>query len=190
LLDLRRELVGDLAGRVVELGAGTGLNLPHYPRGAEVLASDLDPVMLRRAVPRARAAAADVTLFVADAQRLPLADESVDTLVCGLLLCSVPDPDAAVQEFRRVLKPDGRLRVVEHVRDEEGSRRAKIQDLVNPAWRFFSGGCNCNRRTAERIEGADFTIAELERSKVGWTHLAPHVLLEAARDPSETVRNE
>jgi len=179
LLEWRQRLVGDLTGPVVEIGAGTGLNLSHYPAGAEVLASDYDPVMLTRARPRAAEAAADVRLLVADAMRLPFADATVSTLVWGLLLCSVPDADAAVAEIRRVLAPGGRVRFVEHVRDDEGTPRAKVQDAVNPVWRALSGGCNCNRRTTERIERAGFTVRELHRFKIGRSHLAPHVMVEA-----------
>jgi ubiquinone/menaquinone biosynthesis C-methylase UbiE len=181
LLEWRQKLVGDLSGNIVELGAGTGLNFPHYPASARVKASDYDAVMLARAVPRARDAAADVELFVADATRLPFADESIDVLVWGLMLCSVPDPDAGVAEMRRVLKPGGRVRFVEHVRDEPGSRRAKVQDAVNPAWRLFSGGCNCNRRTVELVEASGFEVREIERGLVGRSHLAPHALVEAVR---------
>lgn len=181
LLEWRQRLVGELSGEIIELGAGTGLNLPHYPPGARVWASDYDPVMLRRAVPRAREADADVSLFVADATSLPFPDASLDAVVWGLMLCSVPKQRRAIDEVRRVLKPGGRVRFIEHIRDRDGTRRAKVQDLVAPAWRAFSGGCNCNRRTHEAIAGAGFELAGSDRFMIGRSHLAPHVLVEATR---------
>ncbi|MEA2461011.1 MAG: hypothetical protein QOH90_1188 [Actinomycetota bacterium] len=181
LLEWRKKLVGDLTGDIVEIGAGTGLNLAHYPAGARVKASDYDAVMLARAVPRAKDAVAEVDLFVADATKLPFVDESLDFVVWALMLCSVPDQMAGIKEIHRVLKPGGCVRFVEHVRDEEGSRRAKVQDFVAPAWRAFSGGCNCNRRTVEAVKGAGFEITELDRGMVGRSHLAPHALAEAVR---------
>jgi ubiquinone/menaquinone biosynthesis C-methylase UbiE len=179
LLEWRKALVGDLDGEVVEIGAGTGLNLMHYPPGARVIASDYDPVMLNRAIPRAASASADVTLLIADAMALPFPDASAEVVVIGLMLCSVPKPDVALAEVRRILAPGGRLRVVEHVRAPEGTRKAGMQDRVNPAWRFISGGCNANRRTLESIERAGFTIAEVRDFELGLPHLKPHILAEA-----------
>lgn len=179
LLEARSDLVGGLSGDVVEIGAGTGLNFEHYPTDARVWASDYDPVMLRRAVVRARDARADVSVFVADAMRLPLADTSVDTIVIGLMLCTVPRPDAVFSEATRVLRPGGRIRFVEHVRAADGSFLARVQDVVNPVWRRISGGCNANRRTVEAMEAAGLTITELRPFRIGRTHVSPHVLGEA-----------
>ena len=179
LVDWRARLVGDLTGEVVELGAGTGKNFPFYSEGVHVRASDFDPVMLRRAAIRASEAAATIELAVVDAQNLPYEDDSVETLVVGLTLCSVPDPDRALSEITRVLKPGGVFRFVEHVRDEPGSVRAKVQDMVNPVWRFLSGGCNANRDTLERVAGAGFEITKAQRFKLGRLHVAPHVFAEA-----------
>ncbi len=182
LLELRRGLVAGLEGDVVELGAGTGLTLPFYPPAARVVATEYDPIMLDRAVERARSAHASVSLAVADAMRLPLADDSVDTVVICLMLCSVPDPRATLCEIRRVLRAGGRLRCVEHVRAPDGTRLARVQDRVNPLWRRFSGGCNANRRTAETIEEVGFGIERVERRNLHAFHVSPHVLVEA-RNP-------
>jgi ubiquinone/menaquinone biosynthesis C-methylase UbiE len=181
LLEWRRTLVSDLGGEVVELGAGTGRNLPFYPSAARVFASDRDPLMLDRAVDRARRAEAKVTLFLADAQRLPFPDRSVDTVVIGLMLCSVPDFAQTVAEVRRILRPAGRLRFVEHIRDPRDGLLARSQDLVNPAWRAISGGCNMNRRSLEWVEGAGFTVRERHFFKAGALPLlAPHVMVDAS----------
>ena len=182
LRERRAELLGDLTGTVVELGAGTGFNFEHYPASAEVFASDLNPGMLERAVRRAGEAQATVRVFAADAMRLPLKDASVDTVVWTLLMCSVPVPDATFAEVRRVLKPGGRLRFIDHVRDHEGSRRQKIQDAVNPMWRRFTGGCNCNRSDLpQRIQAAGLDASEVDCFKIGHTHVAPHIVGEAKK---------
>ena len=179
-LEWREKLVSGLTGEVVELGAGTGRNLAFYPADVRVLASDYDPVMLEAAKARARAAQADIRLSVADAQRLPFEDGSVDNLVIGLMLCSVPKPDQALAEARRVLKPGGRLRFVEHIRDPKGSVLAHSQDAFNLLWRRISGGCNANRRTAELAKGMGFELEREEYFKVGRIpFLAPHVMVQA-----------
>jgi ubiquinone/menaquinone biosynthesis C-methylase UbiE len=179
LLERRRALVRGLSGDVLEIAAGTGRNFPHYTPEVRLYASEFDPVMLSRAVPRAAESPAQVSLLVADAMRLPVPDASVDAVVIGLALCSIPRPELALYEVRRVLKAEGVLRFVEHVRDEEGTRRAKVQDAINPAWRFVSGGCNCNRRTEELVRDSGFRIVEIDRFKLGMAHVAPHVLAEA-----------
>jgi ubiquinone/menaquinone biosynthesis C-methylase UbiE len=179
-LEWRERLVRDLSGDIVELGAGTGRNFSFYPAGARVFASDFDPVMLERAKGRARIAGAEVHLFLADAQKLPFPSRSIDNLVIGLMLCSVPKPRQALAEARRVLKPAGRLRFVEHVRDPKGGLLARAQDVVNPAWRAISGGCNMNRRTREWVEEAGFVIRSEDAFRSGVIPLlAPHVLAEA-----------
>jgi ubiquinone/menaquinone biosynthesis C-methylase UbiE len=180
LLEWRRTLVSDLDGQVVELGAGTGRNLPFYPSAARVFASDRDPLMLERAVDRARGIEAEVSLFLADAQRLPLPDRSVDTVVIGMMLCSVPDVHQAISEVKRILKPAGRLRFVEHIRDPRNGFLGRSQDLFNPVWRRISGGCNMNRRSDEWVEGAGFTIRDRHFFSAGvMPLLAPHVMVDA-----------
>ena len=179
LRDRRAALVADLEGTVLELGCGTGFNFEHYPSGARVFASDLNPGMLARAAVRATDASADIHLFVGDAMRLPLPADSVDTVVWTLLMCSVPHPEASYAEVLRVLKPGGRVRFVDHVRDHEGSRRQRIQDRVNPLWRRFTGGCNCNRDLATRMSNSGLDPANAECFMIGRAHVAPHISGEA-----------
>jgi SAM-dependent methyltransferase len=161
LLEWRRQLVGDISGDVLEIGTGTGRNLPHYGRS------------------RALGSKATVDLLLADAMRLPVADASVDWIVIGLALCSIPDPERALGEARRALRKEGRLRFVEHVRDAPGTRRGTIQDFINPAWRFVSGGCNCNRPTEDIIRMSGFDVTDVHHFKLGVAHLAPHIMGEA-----------
>jgi ubiquinone/menaquinone biosynthesis C-methylase UbiE len=111
--------------------------------------------------------------------RVPVGDGSVDTVVVGLMFCSVPDPDRALEEIKRVLRPGGTLRFVEHVRDAEGTLRARIQDALNPAWKVVSGGCNANRRTADLVRSLGFEIDNEFRFQLGHSHVAPHVMVEA-----------
>ena len=179
LLEWRLRLVGDVSGEVLEIGAGTGRNLAHYPGNATVYATEFDPLMFGASLPRARVARATVVPLIADAQRLPFADESFDAVIVGLALCSIPDAARAVREVRRVLKPEGTFRFLEHVRDDVGTRRARLQDRVNPVWRFVIGGCNCNRRSADLVANSGFQISVLEKFLMGPSWIAPHVLGEA-----------
>ena len=179
LLEWRRRLVGDLSGDVLEIGSGTGRNFAHYPVDATVYATEFDPVMFAAALPRAEGAGAGVVPLLADGMRLPFADGAFDVVVIGLALCSIPDPIAAVGEIRRVLKPGGRFRFLEHVRATPGSKRARMQDRVNPFWRAFSGGCNCNRRSADLVANSGLDLTMLVGFELGPPHVKPHVFGEA-----------
>lgn len=151
----RGELVGELEGTVLEVGAGTGANLPHYRTAARVVATEPDPFMRRRMVHKANAAAnVPVEVGDASAESLPYADQSFDVVVCTLTLCTVADPDRALAEIRRVLKPDGRLIVLEHVRGR--GRLARWQDRLDPLWSRAGAGCHPNRDTRSAIERAGF----------------------------------
>jgi ubiquinone/menaquinone biosynthesis C-methylase UbiE len=177
--DWRARLVGDLHGTVVELGTGTGLNFPHYRSDSHVLASDRDAMMLTRALQRSKEAHGRISLGVTDAMQLPFADDSADAIVIALMLCSVPDQARALTEVRRVLRPGGTFRCVEHVRDEEGSRNARFQDRWNPVYTRFSGGCNWNRCTLDAIVETGFDVRNLTNFRLGPRPTAPHILVEA-----------
>lgn len=148
----RTWLVKGATGRALDLGTGTGRNLPLYPPGVRVVA--LDP-HLENAL-RARARAPAVPVVVARAEALPFRERAFDTVVSGLVLCSVTDPDRSLGEARRVLRPGGALRLLEHVR-HRGVRGA-LQDLVQPAWTRIAGGCHPNRDTVAAVEAAGFRI--------------------------------
>lgn len=144
---------GTPAGRVLDLGCGTGRNLPLFPRG--VRAIGLDPC--RETLAKARRRAPGVPLVCARAEALPFRDDSFDTVVSGLVFCSVLDPARGLAEVRRVLRPAGRLRMLEHVR-ARGGVAAWLQDRTQPAWTWLTGGCHPNRDTEAAVEAAGFVI--------------------------------
>jgi len=155
----RRRLLGDARGRVVEIGAGTGLNIAHYPDGiAELVLAEPEPTMRRRLARRLRRHARVARIVDARAEHLPLADGSVDTVVSTLVLCTVNEPERALREIARVLRPDGQLLFIEHVRASSRFLAACQDTLLHP-WRRFAGGCVCNRPTIELMRACGFTIA-------------------------------
>lgn len=155
----RAEVLQMARGRVLEIGAGTGLNLPHYPAPVdEVVLLEPDPHMRERLARRAREWRARVTIVGAAAVPLPFGDAEFDTVVVTLVLCTVPDVPNALLEMRRVLKPGGLLVFLEHVGGALGSRRLRWQRWMEPAWRRVAGDCHLTRHTVEAITTAGFTI--------------------------------
>lgn len=155
LAPLRRNLLEGVRGRVLELGTGTGANLPYYPADAKVVATDPDPYMLRRAVAKNGGRVARVSFVQCRAEDLPFSDGSFDVVLATLVLCTVDIPSLAVREARRVLRPDGELRLLEHVR--AANWLGRLQDAIAPAWQRLSLGCRPNRRTGDILteEGFD-----------------------------------
>ncbi len=157
----RRALVAQARGRVLEIGAGTGLNLAHYDAGLDLVLTEPDEAMAERL--RARVAALrPATVVLAGAEALPFEDGAFDTVVSTLVLCTVPDPEAALRELHRVLKPGGRLLFIEHIRSES-PRWARWQDRLNAPWRAFAEGCNCNRATLDMLARSPFGLGAVER---------------------------
>jgi ubiquinone/menaquinone biosynthesis C-methylase UbiE len=152
-------------GRVLEVAIGTGLNLPHYPAGVTVTGIELAPAMLAIAKQRAADLGLDVDLRTGDAEHLPFGDESFDTVVCALSLCTIPDPVAAIAEMRRVLVPGGRLLLLDHV----GSTWPPIyaaQWLVERLT-IRAAGEHFTRRQLLLVQAARLDIVEVERLKAG-----------------------
>ena len=162
--EVRAELAGGARGKILEIGAGTGLNFPHYRDGAEVIATEPDPYMRQRAQRRLMEAGRHIELREASAEELPFESDSFDTVVGTLVMCSVPNPQRALAEIKRVLKPGGEYRFYEHVR-YESAFGAFWQDAVLPVWRWFAAGCHPNRDTVQAIRNAGFDVVELEKSK-------------------------
>jgi SAM-dependent methyltransferase len=154
----RSTLLGDAYGCVVEIGAGTGLNIAHYPdEVAELVLVEPEPGMRRKLARRLERHGRVARIIEAPAERLPLADASVDTVVSTLVLCTVDDPESALREIARVLRPDGQLLFIEHVRASSRFLAACQDKLLEP-WRRFAGGCLCNRPTAELMRACGFTV--------------------------------
>jgi SAM-dependent methyltransferase len=170
----RKGLVADLGGRVLEVGAGNGLNLKYYGAETQVVALEPDPYMRRLMAPEISDAQSRVDVVEAYAAPLPFADRSFDAVVVSLVLCTVPDPDSALGEIRRVVAPGGTVRFMEHVRPSGIGGRAF--DLFNPVWRRMAAGCQLNRRTEAAIERSGFRIVRIERNLIS---AIPHVFGEA-----------
>jgi SAM-dependent methyltransferase len=167
--DVRRALLAEARGRVVEIGSGTGVNLDLYGDGIEDLTLiEPDPHMGARLRDRLadRTAGARTSpparLVAAPAEAIPFVDDTFDTAVATLVLCTVPDPVASIDELARVLKPGGRLLFIEHVRsDDPGS--ARWQDRLEKPWRFMADGCYCNRDTEAMLSASAFGVEQVEQ---------------------------
>ena len=175
--DHRRRLLDGLTGRVVELGAGSGLNFAHYPANVtEVIAIEPEPTLRAAAERAAIAAPVAVTVGQGTAEELPLPDGDVDAAVASLVLCSVPDQARALAEVRRVMRPAGELRFYEHVIAERQPMRAILQLADHTRlWPALCGGCHPARDTAAAIEAAGFTIERCERFGFRASALEPNV---------------
>ena len=181
--DHRRRLLAGLTGRVLEVGAGNGLNFPHYPATiTEVLAVEPEPYLRRLAMAAASQAPAPIRVADGTAEALPADDATFDGVVASLVLCTVTDPDQALAEVRRVLRPGGTLRFYEHVRATD-PRLARWQDQLERPWGWLVGGCHPNRDTVAAITAAGLQVVRLDRFDLqAMPPLArPHVLGVAER---------
>lgn len=166
VMRLRAAHVPAARGIVLEIGIGSGLNLPFYTAAVTRLYGvDPSAELLTMARKNAAAAPFPVDLFNQDADRIPLADASVDTVVVTWSLCSIGSPAAALGEMRRVLKPDGTLIFIEHGLAPDAGVR-KWQNRLTPVWRRLGGGCHLNRKMDDLVRGAGFTIADLRTEYV------------------------
>ncbi len=183
--DHRRELLSGLSGRVIEVGAGFGLNFGYYPPTVtELAAVEPEHRLRRRAAEAAHRAAIAITVQDATAEHLPFGDGSFDAGVASLVLCSVPDQEAALAELYRVIRSGGELRFYEHVR-ADSPRFARMQDRVDRIWPWLNGGCHPNRDTEAAIECAGFRVEDHRRFlfqplPIG-KPAAPHVIGRARR---------
>jgi len=182
----RRQLLANLNGRVVEIGAGQGANFAHYPNSVtDVLAIEPEPFLRTLATSVARDAPVPVTVVDGHAERVRAGDASFDAAVVSLVLCSVPEQAAALAEIRRVLKPGAELRFYEHVVSERAIPSAIMRLVDATFWPRVAGGCHCARDTARAIERAGFTVTRIERFGFRATRFqpsVPHILGIARRE--------
>ena len=181
---LRSELVGQAGGRVVELGAGTGLNMKHYVGVERLVLTEPEPGMATRLEQRLERSAVRGEVVTAPAEQLPFDDGSFDTVVATLVFCTVSDPHGALRETRRVLAPGGRLLFLEHVRADAGSRLELWQDRSYRPWRAFAYGCRCNQRTLELIGAAGLRATEVGTAR--WRGM-PQIVHPIVYGKAETV---
>ncbi len=166
--DQRRRMMEGVTGKVLEIAAGTGLNVPLYPATAdEVHAVEPDRHMLARLVGRVKESSVPLYLYQGDAQDLPFMDGTFDAAVIAFALCTIPDPTRALDEVHRVVRPGGILRFLEHVRSRD-DRTARWQDRINPLWGKMAGGCRLNQPTVEILRATKWEIDDLWRSGGGF----------------------
>ena len=160
LAERRKALLSGLQGNILEVGAGTGVNFPFYAKYANVLAIEPSPYMLRQAQEKKKERE-NIGLLQASVETCysdkVIQKSSLDVVVCTLVLCTIPDPQQALTYFHSWLKPDGKLIVLEHILSRV-SWKARIQDVVTPAWKIIGEGCHLNRKTDQMIRQAGFQI--------------------------------
>jgi SAM-dependent methyltransferase len=166
--ELRHTLLGELEGDVLEIGAGTGASLPHYERASHVVALEPDPSMAKRLPTKVAAARVPVDVVAGSAESVPFPDESFDAVVSTFMLCSVADPTAVLTEARRVLKPAGKLILLEHVRGK--GRTGRWQERLTPLHRRIAGNCHLNRDTLAAVASAGFDTRGVEGTDLPGTH--------------------
>jgi ubiquinone/menaquinone biosynthesis C-methylase UbiE len=163
---MRREVLAEARGRTIDIGAGTGLNLPLFPPEVdELVLAEPDPHMLQKLQVKLSESDREASVVQAPAEKLPFEDGSFDTAVFTLVLCTVPDPAAALAEAARVLGSGGRLLFVEHVRSEDPGL-ARWQDRLEGPWHFLGDGCHCNRDTVATIEASPFEVERVENGEL------------------------
>ena len=159
--DIRKQLLHQARGTVLEIGAGTGVNFPYYTEAAHVIAVDPDPGMMARSVPRATQAPVPIAVLRARAEALPFPDHTFDTVVGTLVFCTIPDPRQALCELQRVSKPAGTALFFEHVRVHR-PLAGRLQEWLTPLWKRLAGGCHLNRDTLALLTQAGFAVTRIE----------------------------
>jgi SAM-dependent methyltransferase len=199
LTNERAELVAQATGRVLEIGAGTGLNLRHYDERAvwQLVLTEPYPHMLTRLSRKLNEMRGKRTMTipsqvdVAHGENLPYPDGSFDTVVATMVLCTADDPEAVLAEIHRVLKPGGKYLFLEHVRSSD-PKLARRQDRIQPFWYYFACGCRCNRRTREVIEASELALTDCRAGTIPQapSNVSPMITGYAVKPQETSPENE
>ncbi|RNF39200.1 class I SAM-dependent methyltransferase [Planococcus salinus] len=157
---VRKELIAKAEGRVLEVGSGTGANFRHYRKAVEVDATEPNPLMLKQSIKQAEKSYVPVVLYPAKAEELPFPDKTFDTVTATLVFCTIPEPEKALQEIRRVCKQGAKILLFEHVR-MNGKLAGKTQDLLTPIWKKAFDGCHLNRNTLELVKRSGLIVLDV-----------------------------
>ncbi|MDC3418145.1 class I SAM-dependent methyltransferase [Aquibacillus salsiterrae] len=158
---IRQQLISEAEGRVLEIGSGTGINFPFYKDVIRVDAIEPNPLMQSKSIGRKKNAQVPVETYQANAETLPFANDSFDTVVATLVFCTIPNPVQALQEIKRVSKPGAKILLFEHVK-MDNSFLGKTQDILTPMWKKLCDGCHLNRDTLQLIKEANLATTEIK----------------------------
>jgi len=177
---IRKQLLHQARGTVLEIGAGTGVNFPYYTEAAHVITVEPDPSMVARSLLRATQAPVPIAVLRARAEALPFPDHTFDTVLGTLVFCTIPDPHQALCELQRVSKPAGTALLFEHVRVHR-PLAGRLQEWLTPLWKRLAGGCHLNRDTLALLTQAGFAVTRIE------PHYKGLFLVIAATTPSPSI---
>jgi ubiquinone/menaquinone biosynthesis C-methylase UbiE len=163
---IRKRIAGKAEGQVLEIGSGTGANFPLYTEADMVHAIEPDSAMRKKSLIRAKRANVPIKTYEAKAEGLPFPEDMFDTVVATLVFCTIPQPEKALQEIRRVSKPGASVLFFEHVRSDNG-KAGRLQDALTPLWQKVAGGCQLNRDTLRTIQQSGLTVVRATPSYKG-----------------------
>jgi ubiquinone/menaquinone biosynthesis C-methylase UbiE len=174
--DRKRSLFANLQGKVLEIGPGTGPNLPYYPKDIHWIGIEPNPHMHSYLQKQAKKLGLNIDLRIGNAEWLDAEDNSIDTVVSTLVLCSVPNIDYTLQAILRVLKPGGRFLFIEHVAAPQGTVLRQVQSRISPIWKVIGDGCHPDRETLIALENAGFSSVNYERFDAQLPIVSPHII--------------
>lgn len=159
---IRKDLLSRAGGSVLELGSGTGINFPLYDAPEKVIAIEPSPDMMEKSLEKQKQAVVPIELVQASAEELPFADDTFDTVVATLVFCTIPNPEKAMVEMKRVCKPDGKILLFEHVK-MKNRFLAALQEVLTPVWKKICDGCCLNRDTLDLLKSHSFDVKEVQK---------------------------
>jgi ubiquinone/menaquinone biosynthesis C-methylase UbiE len=172
----KRSLFSNLTGRVLEIGPGTGANLNYYPDNISLTALEPNPHMQSYLKEKAQALGRSIEVITGQAEAIPLKDESVNTVVSTLVLCSVTDLQRTLSEIKRVLKPGGTFLFIEHVAAPSDAALRTIQRWIKPLWKRMADGCHPDRETWKAIETAGFAEVKMDHFRLSLPVVSPQIM--------------